>query len=573
MNDEERPDFFYGSTNTLKKDDEERPDFLYGSDTKENDLKGTNTFKRDDKERPDFFYGSHTIENNLKATNTLKKATDDEERPDFFYGSYTKKNDLKAPNTLKKARISTDDEERPDFFYGSHTKVNDLKAPNTLKKGDEERPDFLYGSHTKENDLKATNTLKKDDEERPDFFYGSQTKENGLKATDRFGKADDEERPDFFYGSHTKENVLKAIDVFRKVDDKKRPDFFYGSNMKENDLKATYTLKKDDMERPDFNYGPNIDMNAGETMKQDNEERPDFYYGPRMKGADKKACNTMNRDNDERPDFYYGSHLKGNDIKASNAMKQGGHLHSSNHRHFNFTKFLFSEDVLSQGTILSPCIPPATSFAPFLRHEEANSIPLSTRKFNDILAMFAPASLTMARNIWYTLDMCEHSHPLPGEKQACVTSLDSMVDFAMSTLGTKELHAISSYNVPIEGVESGSRKYKVLSSRRVTNAAMNEETTMICHGMAFPYAIFYCHAINATKVYEVMLQGVQDVQSTMTMRAIVMCHLDTTLFDPNNQFFVERGIKPGDAPVCHFVRRDDILWMPSTSTKGHVLNL
>lgn len=237
-----------------------------------------------------------------------------------------------------------------------------------------------------------------------------------------------------------------------------------------------------------------------------------------------------------------------------------GHDHvrgeSHSHGHFNFANLAFLEDMLIPGSTITPYLLPATSRAPLLHREVADSIPMSTKNFIDILKMFAPASLSMADDIWSTLDVCEQPLTLKGEKRACATSIESMVKFAMSVLGTHDVQAFSS-DVPAEGVAS--RRYKVAAARTLTDST----DTMICHGATFPYAVFYCHAVNPTRVYTVTLKS--EDGGAHKMEALAVCHLDTSQFDPKK---MPQHVKPGDAAVCHFISRDSVLWAPAAGTQG-----
>ncbi|GJN24283.1 hypothetical protein PR202_gb12016 [Eleusine coracana subsp. coracana] len=227
--------------------------------------------------------------------------------------------------------------------------------------------------------------------------------------------------------------------------------------------------------------------------------------------------------------------------------------------------FLFTEEVLTHGTIIAPCIKPSTSPAPFLRHEIANSISLTIKNFPNILEMFAPKSHALASDIWSNIRSCENIHL--AENQTCATSMNSMIMFVTSVLGTRNLQAFSSSEVPVEGISSGSQRYMVVAARRVTTSRSKmEETTMTCHGVEFPFAVFYCHTENPTRIYEVNLENQEDAQTKTTMRALVVCHLDTSKFDPKIPFFAKRHIKPGDVPLCHFLERGGILWAPAAAS-------
>jgi hypothetical protein len=180
---------------------------------------------------------------------------------------------------------------------------------------------------------------------------------------------------------------------------------------------------------------------------------------------------------------------------------------------------------------------------------------MSTRNFTDIMTMFKPVSYTMANVIWSTLELCDNLRPIKGEVKACIVSVESMVEFVTSVLGTAQgLRALSSADVPAEGITSG-KMYKVVKVRRATE----EGDTLTCHGMTFPFAVFMCHAVNPTRVYWVTLERERDVGSGRPekMEALAICHLDTSDFDPLK---MPGHVKPGDAPLCHFIARGTVLW-------------
>lgn len=227
--------------------------------------------------------------------------------------------------------------------------------------------------------------------------------------------------------------------------------------------------------------------------------------------------------------------------------------------------------------MVSPYIEPSAPPVPFLRRDVSDSMPLSTANFSKIMSAFGPmaSALSMSpRDMWSTVRTCEHPHGVEGEQHACAASVESMAELAVSVLGTRDLRAFSSSaDVPAGGVASppGSPSYKVAAVSAVTTPGQ-PATTMTCHGMEFPYAVFYCHAVNPTRVYEVTLariagedDGAAAEASPSTMRALAMCHLDTSRFNPENPFFVARRLKPGDAAVCHFTGRGGVIWAPAAA--------
>ena len=178
----------------------------------------------------------------------------------------------------------------------------------------------------------------------------------------------------------------------------------------------------------------------------------------------------------------------------------------------------------------------------------------------------------MARDMWSTLSSCEHPREVVGEQKACATSVESMHKFVVSALETNSLHAFStSLDVPEEGIGSPSHIYKVLVVPAVTAHGANKDAsnTVTCHSMSFPFALFYCHAVNPTRIYEVTLQK-DEVSAAPAMprmpvvvRALAVCHVNTSGFDPTLNYWVKLGLKPGQASVCHFLTRGDVLWTPA----------
>ncbi|CAN6221570.1 unnamed protein product [Urochloa humidicola] len=233
--------------------------------------------------------------------------------------------------------------------------------------------------------------------------------------------------------------------------------------------------------------------------------------------------------------------------------------------------FLYPETALTTGTKINLYIGRAAALhSAYLRRDIADSIPITTENFKGITAMFAPVSLSMAHDTWSTLASCERPQEVVGEKKACTTSLMSMHEFSAVALGTSDLRAFStSLDVPEEGISSPSQRYEVAAVRVITTKATTDIVT--CHSMSFPVALFYCHAINPTRVYEVTLQRedgvvIHESGAPAMVQALAVCHMNTSGFDPTLRYWVKLGLKPGEAPVCHFLTRGDVLWAPISAT-------
>ncbi|CAN6381139.1 unnamed protein product [Urochloa humidicola] len=232
-------------------------------------------------------------------------------------------------------------------------------------------------------------------------------------------------------------------------------------------------------------------------------------------------------------------------------------------------KLLYPESVFISGSNINLYINRAAALhSAWLHHDTADSIPMSTKNFTEIVTTFAPVSIAMAYDMWSTLSSCEHPREVAGEQKACTMSVESMHGFVTSTLGTSDLRAFStSLEVPELGISSPSNRYKVAAVHAVSaKAAAN---TVTCHSMSFPAALFYCHAVNPTRIYEVTLHREKDIDVPMlkrppVVRALVVCHVNTLGFDPTLKYWVKLGRKPGEVSVCHFLTRGDVLWAPSS---------
>ncbi|OEL35526.1 BURP domain-containing protein 10 [Dichanthelium oligosanthes] len=208
-----------------------------------------------------------------------------------------------------------------------------------------------------------------------------------------------------------------------------------------------------------------------------------------------------------------------------------------NHGHFDLADLCFSEDTSAPGSTVTPYILPAASHAPFLRHEVAESIRMSLENFTDILGMFAPAaSPSAARDSWTTLDVCEHPDLLEGEHQGCVASMESIVELVASVLGTRDVQA------PPTCPRGGPQ---VRAAWLHGGVRAEDHSRTPCSTAT---------RINPARVYDVTLRSTTGEKKAM--RVLAVCHLDTSGFHPANPFFVERGIKPGDIPLCHFLSKD-----------------
>lgn len=187
----------------------------------------------------------------------------------------------------------------------------------------------------------------------------------------------------------------------------------------------------------------------------------------------------------------------------------------------------------------------------FLPRNEADSLPFSSSALPEILSHFSvnPGSHE-AMLIKILLETCEKSADV-GETILCATSLESMVEFAITMLGTFDIKATTSR--AIKGTSTKEKPYTIVGVRK-----MGGSKSVVCHPATYPYAVYYCHITEETPAFKVLAKG----EDGTVVDAVVMCHMNTTRTDPKHPSFKATNSKPGVA-MCHFNPRDNIIYTPS----------
>ncbi|XP_074289790.1 BURP domain protein RD22-like [Silene latifolia] len=216
------------------------------------------------------------------------------------------------------------------------------------------------------------------------------------------------------------------------------------------------------------------------------------------------------------------------------------------HDNPNVALFLVEKDLKPRTQINMQFIK-STNDAPFLPRPIAESIPFSSEKMTAVYHRFdvTPGS-NEAEIMKETLKECE-TKGIKGEEKHCVTSLESMLDYVTSNLGNKVALVTNSVEK-----ETKLQKYVIKRVKYVSGSA-----TMICHKMNYAYGVFYCHKTDATKTYKVSLVGVDGTK----VDAAVICHTNTSTWNPKHLAFQVLKVKPGTTPICHFLPEDHIIWI------------
>lgn len=212
----------------------------------------------------------------------------------------------------------------------------------------------------------------------------------------------------------------------------------------------------------------------------------------------------------------------------------------------------FQENDLHPGSKMTVLFSRTVSGAKFLPRQVSDSIPFSSATLPLILAKYSVKPNSVAgQTIATTLRECEEP-AMEGETKSCATSLEAMVDYMTSNLGTRNVSAIST-TVSKEGTKK--QVYTVTSGVRQLGGL--ESKAGACHAQPYVYAVFACHVTKGTKVYIIPMTGSDGTRA----EAVAVCHTDTTKWNPNHLAFKVLNVKPGTVPVCHFLPQDHVVWI------------
>ncbi|XP_066167361.1 BURP domain-containing protein 11 isoform X7 [Oryza sativa Japonica Group] len=432
---------------------------------------------------------------------------------------------------------------------------------------------------------------------------------------------------------HANEADLKEVSVSYGSNDEEKPRkaFLRGGLFLGNEYEKSVHIDKEDLKEVSVSYGSNVKLSnlfptgyahqkyiltSGAGLKEvsvtygsDGEEEPRKTFSKVGYMLDKECKKSSDVDEGglKEVSVSYGSNgeeetskttpmggymvdMKNEkSLQAEKGMDHGRHVHAHGNKMQQLADVFFFRDALRPGSVITPTIPPTTSLPAFLPRHVADAIPFSADRFADVLAMFAPASLAMAREIRWALDTCGQRAAalLPGEKAGCATSLESLADLAASLLGTRDVRAFSAADLPTDAATTPARRgrYNVTSVRELSAMAGSGSSSssepapaavVACHDLTYPYAVFYCHSTKPTAAYAVTLvaattgdgDGEGEAASPAKMEALAVCHLDTSRWRADNPFFVAHGVKPGEVSVCHFLTKLSIVWVPRHEQGG-----
>ncbi|KAF4366397.1 hypothetical protein F8388_018845 [Cannabis sativa] len=220
-----------------------------------------------------------------------------------------------------------------------------------------------------------------------------------------------------------------------------------------------------------------------------------------------------------------------------------------------FKQGFFTPDDLSAKKVMALNFP-IQEHSRFLPKEVADSIPFSLSQLPNLLQLFSIIDgSSQARDMEETIKDCRIK-PIESEVKSCATSLESMVEFVHSILGSEVNFNLLSTTHPTMSTAL-TQNYTILEVPKEVLAPK----VVVCHPVPYPYAIFLCHHFGTeTKVFQASLGG----KNGNNVEAVAICHMDTSHWDPTFILFQLLRVKPGvTSPICHFLPTNHLVWIPS----------
>ncbi|KAI4331768.1 hypothetical protein L6164_016725 [Bauhinia variegata] len=450
---------------------------------------------------------------------TTNQLHNDLNNPVFFWRSVTTNQLQDDPNNpiifWQRARTNKlhDDPNNPIFFWRPVATDQLQDDPNN--------PIFFW--------QRATTDQLHDDPNNPIFFWRRAT-------TDQLH--DDPNNPIFFWQplattDQLHDNPNNPIFFWQPVatdqlqDDPNNPIFFW--------RRATTDQLHDDPNNPIFFW-----RRAITDQLHDNSNNPIFFW--------RHATTDQLHDNPNNPIFFWQR------ATTDQLHDDPNNPISVNQTLDDSSKILFFlENDLSPGKKLEMLFTKSPYSKILIPREVADAIPFSVEMLPEILKMFSvePGSKE-AQTIKTAIHHCEEPPRIKGAQKHCATSLESMVDYITSKLGKN----VKAYSTEVE------KETKLQTYTISPGVKKISDEVIACHQKHYPYALFHCHKVgNSNRAYFVPLEGSDGTR----VKAIAVCHSDTSEWDPNHLALRTLKIKPGTAPVCHFSPADNIFWTAATA--------
>ncbi|XP_021279204.1 LOW QUALITY PROTEIN: BURP domain-containing protein 8-like [Herrania umbratica] len=427
---------------------------------------------------------------------------------------------------------------------GQSTIFRGQVAPDQKGINDPEFGAYWYGDNSGKNSKgeDAPSNKGVNDPEFGAYWYGdnSNKESKGEDAPSNKG-VNDPEFGAYWYGDNSnKESKGEDAPANKGVTDPEFGAYWYGDNSNKESKGEDAPANKgvNDPEVGAYAYDPEY-KGSVKVSKGVNEPQSRGENAPSNKGPN----------DPEFGNYAYDSEYKGLVKESRGNINSSGRKSKTDNTAVKETIYFLPKDLLPGKKVNLPRLVQKRDRGTFLPHLIAESIPLSSDKLPEILKNFSLKDESRdANNVKITVKNCERAE-MKGEEKYCATSLESFVDMSVSMLG-KEIRLLSNE------LRKETKNPLFTIARAVRNMGEND---IVCHKMKYPYAVYLCHSIKKTVVYKVPLVGTDGTKAN----AVAVCHKDTSAWSPNHIAFKVLKVKPGAVPICHFLGRDTLVWVPN----------
>jgi len=199
--------------------------------------------------------------------------------------------------------------------------------------------------------------------------------------------------------------------------------------------------------------------------------------------------------------------------------------------------FFSAEELREGGKITLPDL--YSPWKAFLPRNLSQMIRFSTGALSNVLSSFGISERSnMAMNMNMTLSGCE-SKPQQGEIKLCSPSIQGMIEFVLSNLGSSDNVELVFH--PAFKADSGKKARMSKVVERLSN-----RPPLACHRFVYPYGMFYCHSFSGTSTFTMELEVLEN--NGNIYNATALCHPNTN-----------RHSK--ESPYCHLFVGDSLLWL------------
>ncbi|MCO5591902.1 hypothetical protein L7F22_045895 [Adiantum nelumboides] len=243
---------------------------------------------------------------------------------------------------------------------------------------------------------------------------------------------------------------------------------------------------------------------------------------------------------------YQGAALETFESQTSVQDNTKARLLTSSHVHEFSNAFFLEQQVFVRGSVIhvkSKDNVGTTGERAFLPRKLAELFPIAGTDGTKIASMLGVSK----EDLQETVEFCEGKHAVD---EACFTSMEDVADFVWSVAGRGSRKGLRVYDSVSNASEVTANvgNYFVVEDVKVLKGEL-DEPSVSCHDLVFPFRVFYCHTTNQTRMFEVSVRG----EDGSVYEQTVVCHYDTSYWNPNHFAMVLLHVKPGESEVCHFM--------------------